>query len=269
MKNITKILGITLATSLLIGCGSAEERKRPIENVLEDVANQEDEPVAEEDEASVEAPFGARMLSDYPISGEAQASLETLDSSYKKVNWTVAYAPSDNGNIVVSETMYNFEGNNHLVVAFTNLSDEGVTLSYEGYAENTSDEVAKDLLESDVELGPKNTIARDINFNQEVPSGNFNWKKFDVKASTEGYAPYEISSELKQDSSGDYSIISTFTSEEALFHLDKGYGFVLDENGNIILGAMESSNNSVYFYTDSFGGENEDYVYYVNLIMHH
>ena len=269
----TKLLWLTMAmvgtVASFAGCGEKEHASRDNDetsqvveaegddvNVDAEVA--EDEPVAET--------FGARMLSDYPLSGEAQTALDSLDTSYKKVNWTVAYAPSDNGNIVVSETEYSYEGKNYLVLAFTNLSDEGLKFSYEGYAENFAGDVFTDLLESDVELGPKNTIVQQIDFDADKPSGNIKWNNFAVTASDEEYMEYNLTWNLEKDNYGDYRLVPTCEQHSSLFRLGSGYGCVLDADGNIILGKNESTTEAVPFYVDTFGGENADSVYYANYV---
>lgn len=224
----------------------------------------DDEPEGD-DNVSEGGAFGAEVAADYPISTEMQSQLDALDGDYKKVNWQVAYAPADNDGIIISETSYiNTKGRNHLVVAYTNLTDEGVSMSFEGYAENTTGDVVKDLVDTDVELGPKSTIVRDLDFENDEPSGEINWKKFSVGAGTYEYVPYEITSELVTDNSGEYSIQATLTADVFL-DSDKGCGFVLDEDGNIIEGANEIMNHKVDFYVDSFGGRNEDVVFFTNV----
>ncbi|MBR5650286.1 hypothetical protein [Pseudobutyrivibrio sp.] len=227
----------------------------------------DDEPEGDDNvpEADEEVAFGAGVAAEYPISSAMQSQLDALDSNYKKVNWQVAYAPADNDAIIVSETKYNYEGRNHLVVAYTNLSDAGVKISFEGYAENTGGEVVFDILEDNVEIGPQNTIARDYLLNEAEPSGEIKWNSFTVEASSEEYIPFEITSELKKDNSENYYIESIIDSETRLeYGADKGYGFVLDNLGNIIVGGEEFLNNKVEFNIKSFGGEEVDVVYYVN-----
>ncbi len=209
--------------------------------------------------------FGAGVAAEYPISAEMQSQLDSLDGDYKKVNWQVAYAPADNDGIIISETSYiNTKGNQHLVVAYTNLTDEGVSMTFEGYAENVAGDIVKDIVETGVELGPKSTIVRDVDFKNDEPSGEINWKNFSVEAGTNEYVPYEMTSELVTDNSGEYSIQATMTADVFL-DSDKGCGFVLDEDGNIIEGANEIMNHKVDFYVDSFGGRNEDVVFFTNV----
>ena len=223
----------------------------------------DDEPEGD-DNVSEGGAFGAEVAADYPISPEMQSQLDALDGDYKKVNWQVAYAPADNDGIIVSEASYiNTKGRHHLVVAYTNLTDEGVTMSYEGYAENTTGDVVKDVVDNDVELGPKNTIVQDLDFENDEPSGEINWKSFSVASSSREYLPYELSYELLTENNGEYYIQVNITADWVIGG-GEGYGFVLDEDGNIIEGAKEVS-YKVKFYTDSFGGNNEDVVFYNNV----
>ena len=230
----------------------------------------DDEPEGD-DNVSEGGAFGAEVAKDYPISSEMQGKLEALSTDYSKVNWQVAYAPSNNEGVIVSETSYFDDNRNYLVVAFTNLTDEGVKMSYEGYAENIEGDVVQDLLESDVELGPQCTIVRNLEFDNAEPSGEIKWNSFNVEAGTEEYVPWEMTSELGKDASGKYYIQATITADVNMSHVGtNGYGYVLDKDGNIIAGAIESSGDKVEFYgVESFGGENADVAYFVNLFKAH
>ena len=224
----------------------------------------DDEPEGD-DNVSEGGDFGAEVAEDYPISPEMQSQLDALDTNYKKVNWQIAYAPADNDGIIVSETSYiNTKGKCHLVVAYTNLTDEAVKLSYEGYAQNQVGDVVKDLVESNLEISAKNTIVRDLNFEDEEPSGEIDWKSFSVDAAEKEYIPYEVSAELLTENNGEYYIQGVITADGA-YTGERGYGFVLDEDGNIIEGAEESVDRKVKFFMDSFGGKNEDVVFFVNV----
>ena len=227
----------------------------------------DDEPEGDDNvpEADEEVAFGAGVAAEYPISSEMQSQLDALDSNYKKVNWQVAYAPADDDGIIVSETKYNYEGCNHLVIAYTNLTDAGVKISFEGYAENTAGEVTYDLLEDDVEIAPKNTIVRDIKLEDDEPSGEIKWNNFTVEASTKDYIPYEITSELKKDNYDNYYIESTIISDNKVGHSGtRGYGCILDDSGDIIVGGEEFSNNKVEFRIQSCGGKDVDVAYFVS-----
>ena len=227
----------------------------------------DDEPEGDDNvpEADEEVAFGAGVAAEYPISSEMQSQLDALGGDYKKVNWQVAYAPADNDGIIVSETSYiNTKGRNHLVVAYTNLTDEGVSMSFEGYAQNVDGDIVKDIVDTDVELGPKSTIVRDVDFENDEPSGEINWKSFSVGGTSEEYIPYEMTSELIADNKGDYSIQATIEAD-VIVDSDPGVGFVLDEDGNIIEGASELMDYEAKFYTDSFGGRNADVVFFANI----
>ncbi|MBP5598256.1 MAG: hypothetical protein J6Y02_23010 [Pseudobutyrivibrio sp.] len=244
-------------------CGDEDRGNgQPSVEIGADIEPEGDDKVPEGDEGVV---FGAGVAAEYPISSEMQSQLDALDSNYKKVNWQVAYAPADNAGIIISETSYiNTKGKNHLVVAYTNLTDEGVSMSFEGYAQNVSGDVVKDLVETDVELGPKTTIVRDVDFENDEPSGEINWKSFSVGGTSEEYIPYEMTSELIADNKGDYSIQATIEAD-VIVDSDPGVGFVLDEDGNIIEGASELMDYEAKFYTDSFGGRNADVVFFANI----
>lgn len=257
-------------------CGSKEaastgESGEPaVEESTTEEAAVEEEPEGD-DNLTGGAAFGAGVAAEYPISSEMQSQLDTLGGNYAKVNWQVAYAPSNNDGLIVSETSYCENNHNFLVVAFTNLTDEGIKMSFEGYSENAAGDVVQDLLESDVELGPKCTIVRNVEFKDNEPSGEIKWNNFNVDAGTEVYVPWEMTSELGKDASGYYYIDSTITADVNTSHDSySGYGYILDKDGNILAGASEADGYKAKFYgTQSFGGENADYVYFVNVYKAH
>ena len=121
----------------------------------------------------------------------------------------------DNDDIVISETKnYDKQDSLHhiLVVAYTNVSDEAVKFSCEGYIENASGDVVADIVESDEELGPNNTIAIKYDCEYDEPSGNVRWNNFSVEPSDKEYVPYEINTELtKQDQY--YYIEATYSAD--------------------------------------------------------
>ncbi|WP_090416619.1 hypothetical protein [Pseudobutyrivibrio sp. YE44] len=220
-------------------------------------------PVPKSEESSE---FGEQVADEYPLSRETIKKLKDLDSDYNKVNWMVTYSPSkEYPDIVVSETKYEYKGFNHLVVAFTNLSDEAVKITYKGGAKNSTDEIEKDLGESDVELGPKATICSDLYFKLKEPSGDIEWNTFEVSESDKLYIPYEQTVTLDLDSSGDYYIEASQKADARLdcdYH--DGFAAVLDKDGNILQGENANWGNSVSLYNDSFGGEDADVVYFKN-----
>lgn len=101
-----------------------------------------------------------------------------------------------------------------MILAYTNLTDQGLTVSFEGYATDTSDEIVQDLLESDMEIAPGNTVIRDYYFDDKVPSGEISWKSFTTAPSENEYRPYETSCTLEKDNSGHYYIQGEVLSDE-------------------------------------------------------
>ena len=145
MKNIKKLLGIMMAATILVGCGKSSDdaAKDPSPE-----AGQTVEDSKEED--AVAAAFGEKTVAENPLSDETKAKLDALDTNYKKVNWDAVYSAPDNEGIVISETAY-FDKqdslHNRLVVAFTNVTDEPVKFSCEGYAQNAEEKVVADIVD--------------------------------------------------------------------------------------------------------------------------
>ena len=261
----TKLLWLSMAligtVTAFTACGD-DERVSRHDTIPSQVATEDATDPDTAAEVPTEAPFGAKVAAQYPISDEMQKKLDTLDTDYSKVNWLAQYAPADNEGIIVSETKYEFNGFNHFVIAYTNLTDEGVQLSFEGYAENTSGEIVKDIIESDVELGPSRTICRDYVFKPEAPSGEITWNSFTVTPSDKEYLPFVLTSKLETKENGTYFISYTEESD-VLLDGRAGYGCVLDSEGNIIIGDEEGGGQTVVFSNvESFGGKNADVAFF-------
>ena len=269
MKNIKKLLGIMMAATVLVGCGKSSDS---VENESSPEAGQTVEESKEED--AVAAAFGEKTASENPLSDDTKAKIDALDTNYKKVNWDVVYSAPDNDGIVISETAY-FDKqdslHNILVVAYTNVSDQAVKFSCEGYIENASGDVVADIFESDVELGPNNTIAIKYDSEYDEPSGNVRWNNFSVEPSDKEYVPYEINTELtKKDQF--YYIEATYSSDSEIdsMFMPMGYGYVLDKDGHIIGGGEEENipGDTVNTWAETYEGENADTVFFKNIYNH-
>ncbi|MBR5650281.1 hypothetical protein [Pseudobutyrivibrio sp.] len=263
MSSKKKYLCLAIAATILVGCGNSKT----------DGANDSSVEIGEvkqEGDSEEAAAFGEKTAAENPLSDETKSKLDALNTNYKKVNWDVVYSAPDNNGIVISETKFYDKQdslNNILVVAYTNVTDAPVKFSCEGFAEDAAGEVAVDILESDIELGPNNTIAVKYDCENDEPSGNIRWNNFTVEPSDKEYVPYEISTELKQDSG--YYCIEVEYSSDYDFNPDvcpHGYGYVLDKDGKIIGGDEEENwGKSVQLWAKSYDGENADTVFFKNI----
>lgn len=267
MKNFKKLLGIMMAATVLVGCGKSSD------DSVKDSSPEAGQTVEESKEEDAAA-FGEKTASENPLSDDTKAKIDALDTNYKKVNWDVVYSAPDNDGIVISETAY-FDKqdslHNILVVAYTNVSDQAVKFSCEGYIENASGDVVADIFESDVELGPNNTIAIKYDSEYDEPSGNVRWNNFSVEPSDKEYVPYEINTELtKKDQF--YYIEATYSSDSEIdsMFMPMGYGYVLDKDGHIIGGGEEESipGDTVNTWAETYEGENADTVFFKNIYNH-
>ena len=270
MKNIKKILGLMMTATIIVGCGNSKV----------DGANDSSVEIGEvkqEGDSEEAAAFGEKTAAEYPISEESQAKLDALETDYSKVNWQVEYEPIDG--IVVSESMYvvdtaKWGPTNHMVVAFTNLTDDNVKISIEGYLENEDGEVAHDLVEDDIEIWAGNTVAREIYFEFKVPSGNIKWNNITAEHLDREYVPYEIVPELEKGDKGNYSIKPNIVSDpehQNSYRCTGECGLVLDKDGNILGGASDSSEyvSLLPMKVESFGGKNADVVFFCNVFQIH
>lgn len=242
--------------TLLTGCGSKKD---------ESSASLPQE--ATENEENTEAQFGAQVLADNPLSEEYKEKLAGLNSNYSKVNWDIAYAAPNCDGIVISESKFQTEtGCNFLAVAFTNLRDEAVVLNVEGYAENTAGDVVADVVDNNVELGPNVTVAKAYVFKYDEPSGEIRWNNISSSESSHEYIPYDFTYKFEKAPDGYYGLDADVVSDEHLRSNTKGMAFVLNKEGKFIYCAEESNlfDDIVYFYKETFGGENADVVYFKN-----
>ena len=239
-----------------------------------EAAGEEIDPDGDEADESGEstASFGARMLEEYPIDTDDQATLDTMETDYSKVNWQVVYEPEPG--IIVSEGTFVKEqkigpASNHLIVAFTNLTGDHAKLSIEGYVENKDDDVIYDLIDNEVEIWAGNTVARDIDLQTEEASGNIKWNNITIEPSALKYAPYEVSPELTKKESGLYGIERNLYDVEAqcisgAFFETRQCGLILDDGGNIIYGIDSTDCGYLGLGVETFNGKNADVAYFCN-----
>lgn len=250
--------------TVLSGCGSKEDS-------IAESAKGEIEDVAEENA------FGARSLEEYPISDDTKTKLEALTTDYSKVNWEVEYEPKPG--IVVSEGTFvkttSMGSENYIVVAFTNLTGNHVSLSLKGYIEDEDGKVVKDIIKDDLEIWDGNTVAREVNLNYANASGNIRWDNITIGALDREYVDFAIHSELTTNAYDQYYIASNLEklpehdSTKRFSQQEFGAcGLVLDKDGNILYGqnagAFDSGAKGISMAIESFGGENADVAYFCN-----
>lgn len=249
------------ALTIFSGCGSKS-----------DSSTENNEVVAEEGEIEEEAPsFGANVVKENPLTSEEQQKWDALNTDCSKVNWKAVYSAPNVDGIVISETYFDSmeSGKKHLVVAYTNLTGAAVKMSFEGYAEDVKGNVVADLVESDVEIGPDNTLVREYTCDFEELSGEINWKSFADEPSDKEYVPIEYNVELELNS--DYSIKATRITDDVLVSdTEHAYGCVIDEEGNILAGGVDKFGVNVveFIGVDSFDGKNADALYFPNLYLY-
>ena len=270
----TRLLGLTLAllgtVTMLAACGSKKES-------AESSPEHGTEAAATENTAEIE--FGKKSEEEYPISDEVRKKLDALTTNYSKVNWEAEYMPTDG--IVVSEGTYIDTQNmvsveyHHLVVAFTNTTDQNIKLSLDGNVEGVDGTYIQDIFTDDIEIWAGNTVAITLELLEKVPSGNIKWNKVEIQPLDLEYTPYEISAKLDKGDSGNYSIKSEVVSDPEhmySYSTKTGCGLILDKDGKILSGnsLYESSWDSwsnLSIPAETFNGENADQVIFVNLYL--
>ena len=273
MKNIKRLLGIMVLSSMLIGCGADKQADTKTSGVASDGTIEDEdmfEPAGDFGGDSTEelAPedFAKKTVKEYPISDDIRAKLDALDTDYAKVNWGAEYQPADG--IVVSEAEfvrpYQGSENAHLLaVAVTNLTGNPAKVSLEGYVENTDGDVIYDILTEDeyseLKIWDGSTSVILLKFKYDIPSGNINWKNIKVEPWDKEFTPYELKGELRKDNYGYYKIDSQI--EGWCFDTT---GFVLDKDGNIIDGNEDDAVGEIDLMSKTFGGEDVQVVIFAN-----
>ena len=261
-KRTMALLLATLIGSMAVFTGCGAKKEASVETVQEE---------ATKETVEAEPKFAEKVSSENPLSDDVQAQWDSLDTDCSKINWKTVYSAPNSEGIVVSETYFNSieSGKYHLVVAFTNLTGAAAKMSFEGYAEDVKGNVVADLLESDVEIGPENTLVREYTCDYEELSGEIDWKNFTVEASDKEYVPVEYEVELVLKS--DYIIEATRITDDVLFtDTEHAYGCVIDKDGNILIGGTDRFGVDAVEFTgiDSFEGKNEDVLYFPNLCLY-
>ncbi len=271
-----KLLGFTLAllgtASMLAACGSKKGDMSP-------QFDQSGETTITKSAATKE--FGKKSEEEYPISDDVQKKLDALTTDYSKVNWEAEYMPTDG--IVVSEGTFIDTHNTikaeryHLVVAFTNTTDQNIRLSLDGNVEDVEGAYVQDIFTDEIEIWAGNTVAISLKLLEKIPSGNIKWNKFEIQPLDKEYIPYEVSTELQKGDTGSYALRSDASSDNENTHSFRTTtycGLILDKDGKILCGEglsdpedTSASWHTVSLHESTFGGENADFVFFVNLFL--
>lgn len=63
----------------------------------------------------------------------------------------------------------------HLVVAFTNTTDQNIRLSLDGNVEDVEGAYVQDIFTDEIEIWAGNTVAISLKLLEKIPSGNIKW----------------------------------------------------------------------------------------------
>jgi len=254
-KLMLSLVAMISAATLLSGCGSKEETEIK-QNEIEAQAEAE----------TTEAVYAEQDLADYPLSEETQAKLDALTTDYSKVNWLAEYEPADG--IVVSEATFVHARTHYenVVIAFTNLTGNHITLSVEGYLEDVNGEIIEDVVKDGIEIWDGNTVAIAVSLSGLDSAGNIKWSNLTTEPLDREYVPYEQTTSLGKNEYDNYKIQAEYsTAENVYLDNDIQLGLVLDKDGNVLGGEYSNfySNRVVLSYK-TFGGENADAVFFGN-----
>lgn len=181
------------------------------------------------------------------LGADVEEQLLQLQSDYNKVNWGVRYALSeDYPALVVSVAPYVSYGEYHLLVAFTNLYGEDVSVSGSAKAYGEGDEFIGETYIYTTAIGCGNTVLEDINCGEKIPDGRIHWE--DCAIDTE---PYDSFVAWQADYKTSGSTSDGYITIDYSIYADNGSEFspgtvtflILDDKGNIM-------GNGSDYYTD-------------------
>ena len=203
------------------------------------------------------------------ISAEASASIDSIDTDYKKVKWGVQYSPDGMDGLVISVTPY-FDGNtNYLILGLTNLYSEDITVSASGYVNGANGEDLGKVSIYDTAIRPGNTTIHQI-FYEGESNGSIHWDNIELPKVFEESTYWEADWALGADSDGYAELNYTLNFKDTGY---AGYiwALVLDENGYVIGYAQDynsdkgnSASGTIKFYKNDFGAKVGDVALFSN-----
>ena len=217
-----------------VQASSQEETLDEVNNSSEDVSATTASDSAEIGTSQTYTSDGSTRIpvsSDY-ISAETQEMLNSIDTDFTKVNWGVVYSIPDMEGIVISLTPYIDGSSYFLIIGITNLYNEDITFSAEGYAKDSSGNNIADIFFFDEAIRSGNTVVHDL-YCSGQPTGEIHWDNIEFPNVYSESANWECDWGMAQDSDGYVNIEYQMYGDEKM---QPGYvnALVLDPKGYVI-----------------------------------
>ncbi|MCI5958374.1 MAG: hypothetical protein PUD03_08615 [Lachnospiraceae bacterium] len=274
-------MGLT-ACEFHVSTGSSDEKKDEEvqeEVVEEEVKEEEEEPEKEivEDVESTDVQDEEEEI-DLDDVNDWQSLISELDTEYAKVAWTnVDSVFEENPGVVVSTVPGKEFGSDVLIVAITNLYEDGFCFSGTAKALAADGSVVGETYIYEGCVGSGNTIVEYIDCDS-LPDGRIEWEDCDATETDQEFVPWEGEYEGNFSDDGEYLTIDYTVNATDGTACDEGPVTILlvDEDGNVIGVALDymeeieedgSFSNSVDVYGDDGPiPDNSDVAFFANPI---
>ncbi len=170
--------------------------------------------------------------------GDVTQLLANLQTDYNKINWGVSYSLDEQlPYLVVSIAPYVVYDEIHLLIGFTNLYNDNISLSGEAVALGADDaEIGSTYIYTGA-IGGGNTVLADINCGDQKPDGRIRWKEITSETDTlTTYVPWEADWAIEDHISDSYLTVNyEFYGAGGQAIVPGEVNFVLlDEQGNVL-----------------------------------
>lgn len=170
--------------------------------------------------------------------GDVTQLLANLQTDYNKINWGVSYSLDEQlPYLVVSIAPYVAYDEIHLLIGFTNLYNDNISLSGEAVALGADDaEIGSTYIYTGA-IGGGNTVLADINCGDQKPDGRIRWKEITSETDTlTTYVPWEADWAIEDHISDSYLTVNyEFYGAGGQAIVPGEVHFVLlDEQGNVL-----------------------------------
>ena len=201
-----------------------------------------------------------------------QSVLDKLETDYSKVNWGVEYSPKGMDGIIISVAPYMDGKFPYLLVGFTNIYDEDVTISASGYAKGKGGKEIADISIYEDAIRPGNTVVKAI-YCDGTPTGEIHWDSIELPKVYYESTYWEGEWSLTKDRDGYYQVDYDLSANDYSY---AGYvtALALDRNGNILDVAYDyNSDNGYYssgtiqFYEKEFNSKVYDVAMFTNPLI--
>ena len=174
--------------------------------------------------------------------GDVNQLLANLQTDYNKINWGVSYSIDEQlPYLVVSIAPYVAYNEIHLLIGFTNLYSDDISLSGEAIALGADDSEIGDTYIYTGPIGGGNTVLADINCGTQKPNGRIRWKE--LLPSTDlmtAYVPWEADWSIEDHISDSYLTVNYEfygANNQAIVPGEVNF-LLLDEQGNVLAKEM-------------------------------